>query len=140
MDREWDWRGVWALAGAAAAALDWHPVGDNLMLPIYTPEPNDACNAQTPNRPLRVQGTGCVDIQDQLPSCQQPLYAASQKMWCAQAAYFSHAPRSLHPGGVVTAALDGHAGFLGDTIDSITFAYLVATTDRQPADVAEYMK
>ena len=50
------------------------------------------------------------------------------------------APRSEHPGGVNAVALDGHAGFISNEIDSHVFAYLVSTTDSFPSPVTDYLK
>jgi prepilin-type N-terminal cleavage/methylation domain-containing protein len=142
LDRAWDWRGAWALPGPAAAALDWHPENDHIQAPFYRPDPAEWCNAQTPNRPTIIEGgSTCTErqIADQQPSCVQPLYANGLKMPCQTASYFSSAPRSLHPGGVTAVTLDGHAGFVSDNIDSIVFAYLISTNDRQPSDVSQYL-
>ncbi len=51
-------------------------------------------------------------------------------------AWLSVAPRSRHPGGVNVAFSDGHIGFLPDTIDEYTMAYLVSATDGQRVDLS----
>jgi prepilin-type processing-associated H-X9-DG protein len=45
--------------------------------------------------------------------------------------HMSAAPRSLHPGGVNAAHLDGHAAFIKDEIDEVVMAYLVSINDGQ---------
>ncbi len=131
LDRDWDNRGVWSgpWPGSSLLSLDWHPV-DNVSN-IYVPIP-DYNFAQLPNR--------TTGIFDQEFNCLQPGYAASLGLPCGNLAFLSAAPRSNHPGGVVAAALDSHVGFVTNQIDSFVFAYLVATNDRQPSDVSEYLK
>jgi prepilin-type processing-associated H-X9-DG protein len=53
-----------------------------------------------------------------------------------EAAWLSAAPRSRHPGGVNVVFSDGHVGFLPDTIDEFTMAYLVSSTDGQRVDTS----
>ncbi len=47
------------------------------------------------------------------------------------AGYLSAAPRSLHPGGVNAAFVDGHVTFLVDQIDDFYMAYAVSVDDGQ---------
>ena len=51
-------------------------------------------------------------------------------------AWLSAAPRSRHVGGVNVAFSDGQIGFLPDTIDEYTMAYLVSATDGQRVDLS----
>ncbi|HEY6563930.1 MAG TPA: DUF1559 domain-containing protein, partial [Pirellulaceae bacterium] len=131
LDRSWDSRGVWAgpWPGSSLLSLDWHPV--DYYADIYVPIQGYAA-AQLPNR---LQG-----IVDQVFVCQEPLYARSRGMPCAAMSFVSAAPRSNHVGGVVAVALDSHAGFISDNIDSYVFAYLIATNDRQSSDVSRYLE
>ncbi len=132
LDRAWDNRGVWAgpWPGSSLLSLDWHPVNNRSN--VYVPIPN-YLNAQLPNH-LR---TG---ILDQLFACNEPRYARSQRMPCGPMTYVSAAPRSNHPGGVVAVALDCHAGFVRNEIDSYVYSYLIATNDGQVSDVSEYIR
>lgn len=136
LDRTWDQRGAWALpwSGSALLSLNWHPLNPpaNLMdIQRYVPDP-DWRFAHLPNR---TQG-----IFDQLFVCKQVVYAFKQKMPCQRAQFLTASARSLHPGGVIAVALDGHCGFISDEIDSHTIAYLISTNDGQASDVAEYLR
>jgi hypothetical protein len=134
LDRAWDSRGTWALPfpGAALLGLDWHPVNNDVVAP-YRPNPNyDIRWVQTPNRQAL--------IVDQLIACSQPIYAKERRMPCQAAQYLSCAPRSLHLGGVNAVALDGHAGFISDDIDSFIFTYLISANDGQVSNVGEFLK
>jgi hypothetical protein len=53
--------------------------------------------------------------------------------------FLSAAPRSNHPGGVLAAALDCHAGFVSNQIDSYVFSYLIATNDGQVSNAGDYL-
>jgi prepilin-type N-terminal cleavage/methylation domain-containing protein len=133
LDREWDSRGVWSLPfpGASLLALDWHPFGNRVEAPY---RPNQ-------NYPLRfVQTPNANHLPDQLVACSDPDYAESQGMKCQRVTYFSSAPRSTHLGGVNCVALDNHAGFVSEDIDSYIFAYLISANDGQVSSVSEYME
>ena len=43
--------------------------------------------------------------------------------------FLSAAPRSNHSGGVNVAFVDGHIGFLPDTVDEFAMAYLISVND-----------
>ena len=133
LDRSWDSRGAWALPfpGASLLALDWHPRNNRVEAP-YVPAPNyQLRNVQTPN------ATG---LPDQLVDCSDNRYARQKGLWCQRVSYFSTAPRSLHPGGVTCVALDTHAGFVSDEIDSYVFSYLISANDGQVSPVGEYLR
>jgi prepilin-type N-terminal cleavage/methylation domain-containing protein len=133
LDRDWDSRGAWALPfpGACVLSLDWHPVGNEVVAP-YRPNPTyDIDDVQTPNQQV---------IQDQLVVCDEPVYARRQRMPCQTVQFFSSAPRSLHLGGVMAVALDGHAGSISDGVDHFVFAYLICTRDGQVSEVGAYLK
>jgi prepilin-type processing-associated H-X9-DG protein len=49
------------------------------------------------------------------------------KLW----RYISAAPRSLHPGGVHVAYVDGHASFMSNDVDELTMAYQAAINDEE---------
>ncbi len=133
LDRVWDSRGAWALPfpGASLLALDWHPVRNQVVAP-YRPNPN---------YPLQfVQSPNSTGLADQLVACDDEDYAESQGMQCHKVSYFSNAPRSMHPGGVMCVALDTHAGFISDDIDSYVFAYLISANDERPSSVSDYLR
>jgi hypothetical protein len=132
LDRAWDTRGAWSLPypGASLIALDWHPVGNQVRAP-YRPNPTYASGVQLPNDQV---------LKDQLIICREPTYSTQQKMPCQTISFVSAAPRSLHIGGVNAVALDGHAGFIADEIDSFIFAYLISVNDGVPSDVSVYLK
>jgi prepilin-type processing-associated H-X9-DG protein len=127
---EWDSRGAWSLPwpGSALLGLDWHGTGDP-----YVPSPEYADLAQLPNNQSS-------QIKDQIFSCKRPAVALQARMPCKNQQYLSAAPRSNHPGGVNAVALDGHAGFVSDQIESYTYAYLICVNDKQVTDVTVYIK
>jgi prepilin-type N-terminal cleavage/methylation domain-containing protein len=133
LDRDWDSRGAWSLPfpGASLLALDWHPHANRVEAPYRPNSTYPLRFVQTPN------GTG---LPDQLVDCSQPAYASRQKMRCQRVSYFSSAPRSRHLGGVTCVALDTHAGFVSDDIDSYVFAYLISANDGQVSSVSEYLR
>ncbi len=130
LSKTWDQRGAWSLPwpGSSLLALDWH---GNSTAP-YVPNPDYAALAQLPNS----QSTA---IRDQLFYC-KPQDAGREQMPCQLAEYLSAAPRSSHPGGVQSAALDSHVGFISNDIDSYTYAYIICVNDRQPTNVDEYLR
>jgi prepilin-type processing-associated H-X9-DG protein len=118
------------MSGASLLGLDWHPADHN-NTQSYVPNPTyNITLVALPNSKL----------QDQLPACTEPPYANRQKMPCELWRYDSASPRSLHRGGVNAVALDGHAGFMTDEIDSFVFSYLISTNDGQPTDVTKYLQ
>jgi prepilin-type N-terminal cleavage/methylation domain-containing protein len=139
LDRDWDQRGVWALPwpGSTLLGLDWHPCPASECPQArsgnYVPDPNYIDQAQMPNNKS-------LSIRDQVFKCKRPGYAAQQGMPCKNMQFLSASARSLHPGGLNAVALDVHVGFISDAIDSYTFAYLIASNDKSPSDVSEYLK
>ena len=133
LDRRWDSRGAWSLPfpGASLLALDWHPVQNQVIAPYRPNENYQAHLTQTPNAQF---------LPDQIVSCKDRDYARQRKMKCQKVSYFSSAPRSLHLGGVMSVALDNHAGFVSDEIDSYIYAYLISTNDEQISAVADYLQ
>ena len=145
LEQSWDHRGVWSLPFPASTilALDWHHGGpggnfaDVSQIDPYIPDPNFAADAQTPNS---FQNLG---IGDALFVCRTPdIMRNTFRAPCIalNSTFASAAPRSNHPGGVNSVALDGHAGFVTDDIDSFVFAYLIATNDGAPSDVTEFLR
>ncbi len=144
LDHPADQRGAWAipLAGASLLAFDMHPVGwrdehagsAQITLDVrhrapYVPSPDSLGKTQPPNN----QGPN----KDTLEYCDQVSdLAQSQAMPCnvrtrapGVNGYMSAAPRSLHPGGVNAAYLDGHVVFLLDDVDEMVMAHAVSVTD-----------
>jgi prepilin-type processing-associated H-X9-DG protein len=137
-----DSRGAWALPwnGSSTLSFDHHAhsqstprkfVGDALG----TAGNGTSAQSQLPN----VQETNW----DVLYNCPDPAGARLDKMPCgdrASMAWWSAAPRSSHPGGVNVVFLDGHTGFIPDSIDVIAMTYMVSANDLEPTPVAEYIK
>lgn len=145
LDHPADQRGAWALplAGASLLAFDMHPVGwrdehagsaeittDVRHRAPFVPNPNSVGKTQPPNN----QGPN----KDTILSCEQVAnLAQALAMPCSPQThvvgvngYMSAAPRSLHPGGVTAAYLDGHVAFLADDIDELAMARAVSVTDQ----------
>lgn len=129
---EWDARGAWAIGwnGASALAFDMHPYPDR---PPFRHFPMSVGHTQRPN--LRDPAVN-VDVLYACPDEGAP--ATPRGLPCAEWKeddvwrYLSSAPRSTHPAGVQSLWADGHVEFLGDTIDEVTLAYLIAIDDNRP--------
>ena len=145
LDREDDSRGVWAAPwpGASLLAFDMHPKGwpsghgggeeySAITSAAYAASPDSVGKTQPPN----CQGPN----RDTISRCKRDgaLYGAAEAaaMPCVTSSlppgldgYMSAAPRSIHPGGVNGANLDGHVKFLADGIDDFVMAYLVSIDD-----------
>lgn len=139
LDDQRDERGAWALpwAGASILSFDMHPYCQPHVL--YCPDQRhymaDEASlgfTQSPNS----QGP----VADTLHRCNEEVAAQAQfaRMPCVQwdfpigvGGYYSASPRSLHPGGVNIAYLDGHVVFVTDDVDEFTFAYRVSINDGQ---------
>jgi prepilin-type N-terminal cleavage/methylation domain-containing protein/prepilin-type processing-associated H-X9-DG protein len=162
-ETELDQRGAWALSwtGSTLLSFDMHDSnwnslfvgvdGNNIQQTclissdlIYQASPLSLGFTQPPNNP----GPNA----DMLYRCADSAGAQLEGMPCitfvsgtfatgtgpdTDAAYLSAAPRSRHPGGVNVVFLDGHVGFLPDTIDEFTMAYLVSATDGQHVDMSQ---
>ncbi|MFM7184811.1 MAG: DUF1559 domain-containing protein [Planctomycetota bacterium] len=129
---DWDARGAWALGWNAASVLafDMHPYPD---APPFRHFPLSLGHTQRPN--LRDPSVN-VDVLYACPA--EGTAATSRGMPCGEWQeddvwrYLSSAPRSTHPTGVQSLWADGHVEFLGDTIDEVTLAYLIAIDDGRP--------
>ncbi len=127
--------------GSTILALDWHhrlQPGESwsqlFKIERYVPDPTYVADAQLPNSNIPMLG-------DTLFQCTPLEMRNIFKAPCVSIGqYMSAAPRSNHPGGVNAVALDGHAGFLSDNVDSFTYAYLISANDGQPSDVTEYIR
>jgi prepilin-type processing-associated H-X9-DG protein len=147
IDRDDDWRGVWTApwTGATLLAFDMHPKGLDpahghidgeeyaaLTNAPYVASPDSVGKTQSPN----CQGPN----RDTIRRCEEggPLYHAAEaahmpcmasKIKPGLTGHDSAAPRSLHPGGVNGAHLDGHVEFLANEIDDFLMAYRVSIND-----------
>jgi prepilin-type N-terminal cleavage/methylation domain-containing protein len=125
---ESDQRGAWALPwnGASLLAYDLH------TLPGASTFAGDPATIEGVQRPNNA-GTN----NDMLYDCADPADAQLQRLACttwtsgAPYNYLSAAPRSLHPGIVLTNYADGHVATLADTVDPWVMAYLVSINDGQ---------
>lgn len=136
-DNELDQRGAWALPwpGASLLSLDIHH--ELRSGATYTPWDETFDSAQMPN-----QTDTNVDM---LYDCPDPEQAQLDGMPCGkwsstsgdEGHYLSAAPRSNHPGGVVFATMDGAVGFLTDSTDPPTLAYLIHINDGSSAEIAD---
>ena len=141
LNHQQDERGVWALpwAGSSILSFDMHHVCDNgrshfycVNERFYRPDPRSEGQTQMPNT--------LGPIHDTLHLCKkdQRLQSDLEGMPCGKwswpvgvSGFYSASPRSLHPGGVVVAHVDGHVDFLFDDIDEYLMAYLVSIRDGQ---------
>jgi prepilin-type N-terminal cleavage/methylation domain-containing protein/prepilin-type processing-associated H-X9-DG protein len=141
-----DERGAWVLpwAGASVLAYDVHPVGwqashdgtaagDDFVVhqAVYAPNPDGVNEGQPPNS----VGPNADTLKGCRPSSSQRNLSEAERMPCTQGrpaglnGYMSAAPRSLHPGGVNAAWVDGHVGWLADDVDREAMAYAVSVND-----------
>jgi len=148
LDHPRDERGAWALpwTGASLLAFDMHPLntgddpdgtgeGDEFHVErraYYVASSESLGETQRPNN----LGPNADTLKQCLESQQQA--ATDANMPCIRqpsvpdlANHMSAAPRSLHPGGVNAAFLDGHVTFLTNDIDEFVMAYMVSVADGQ---------
>jgi prepilin-type N-terminal cleavage/methylation domain-containing protein len=142
IEPEYDHRGVWSLPfpGSTVLALDWH----------HKPQPGEPFNGLKPFSrfvpdpsftDVAVPNSQNEFVPDGLFVCRQFIMTQQYHAPCSHITRLMiAAPRSEHPGGVNAVALDGHAGFISNEIDSHVFAYLVSTTDRAPSPMSEYVR
>lgn len=139
MEDSRDERGAWALPwnGATLLAFDMHhDSGGNGYAGYF--------NAQFKSLPLYAYQTQTPNTvgpnEDVLLGCPQDLLVDSQlqRMPCIHwswalgiTGYISAAPRSMHPGGVDIAFLDGHVDFLRDEVDPFVMANLIDIRDAE---------
>ncbi|MCG8449842.1 MAG: DUF1559 domain-containing protein [Pirellulales bacterium] len=142
LDHLEDERGAWLLpwAGASILSFDMH----HLCSSGSSPCPEDrhyranSISLGLTQRPNVDQGP----VKDTLHRCFQGSahqhQADLQRMPCTRWkwsigvwGYYSASPRSLHPGGVNVAYLDGHTSFVLDDVDEFSFAYRVSINDGQ---------
>ena len=140
LDHTEDERGAWALpwAGASLLSFDMHHLCND-----GGPHcPNERYYRANPisfgytQRPNIENGP----VKDTLHHCHtgslQENMSDLQSMPCTRwqypiglGGYYSASPRSRHPGGVNVTYLDGHASFILDDVDEVSFAYRVSIND-----------
>jgi prepilin-type processing-associated H-X9-DG protein/prepilin-type N-terminal cleavage/methylation domain-containing protein len=127
-----DQRGAWALpwSGSTLLSFDFHPSSsggkkNDRTAEDYKPNPLSLGLTQYPNGPNP----------DVLYECPDTVGEQFDNMTCENRwkGYVSSAPRSLHPGGVNVAYLDGHVDFVENGIDEYTMLYMVDPGDGQTA-------
>ena len=144
---EYDQRGVWSLPwnGSSVLALDFHR--DCRKKPNYVPYPPVAKYSQMPN----FDGTddaaqGMLTNGDMLYACPDPAGDQLEGMICheyshgSQWSWLSAAARSYHPGGVQVVFMDGHTGYVQNSIDLVALALLISSDDGQRVSVGEHVK
>jgi len=140
IDIEQDERGAWALpwAGASILSFDMHHEcsNDESFCPqdrYYRANSRSEGFTQVPN-------VTSGPVKDTLHLCEagsshqntSDLESMPCTQWngmVGQLGYYSASPRSLHPGGVNVAYLDGHTGFVANEVNEYLFAYLVSIND-----------
>jgi prepilin-type N-terminal cleavage/methylation domain-containing protein len=138
-----DERGAWALAWNATSILgaDVHGTSSSLVRICgqdpgtrgdYIPGNVHPEYAVLPNAPVPATSTGAMD---NLRGCASGSPTESQSaidgMPCRQRNDTTAAPRSLHPGGVNVANVDGSVRFLQDEIDPVSYGRLICINDGQ---------
>lgn len=138
LDDSRDERGAWALPWNAATLLAFdmhHDVSAaGGYFSGYVALAKYAYQTQTPNTvgPNEDVLFGCPD--DMLVQAQTERMPCIKWKWSlGLAGYISAAPRSLHPGGVNSAYLDGHVEFIQDDVDPFLFANLIDIRDGEQA-------
>jgi prepilin-type N-terminal cleavage/methylation domain-containing protein/prepilin-type processing-associated H-X9-DG protein len=139
LDSEQDERGVWALpwAGASVLSFDMHHmcsdgrlhyycIGEN----FYRPSPLSLGQTQMPNSLGPTKDTlHLCDGEQQLQSDREGMPCRRWRWPVGASGFYSASPRSLHPGGVLVAFLDGHVEFIVDEIEELTMAYMISIND-----------
>jgi prepilin-type N-terminal cleavage/methylation domain-containing protein len=136
-DEVGDPRGVWAIGwiGASLIGADVHGNTSTLnkictqdLSVAYTPHDRYKEYALMPNAPVPADPAGS---RDNLDSCPNPADADLLGMPCRERNDTTASPRSLHPGGVLAAHVDGSTMWINDQIDVITYGRLICTNDDQ---------
>lgn len=140
-----DERGVWALnlAGSSLLAFDMHNsaaiTGGSVATACagdvrkrgtkpYSPAQQSAGGDDSTKTPNLVANTNSGLIPEQLRSC--PEDARFEGMGCRASGSSGYAaPRSLHPGGVNSAFVDGSVQYLQDDIDPWLMARFISIND-----------
>ncbi len=147
-DNEQDVRGVWALnlTGATLLALDMHnglSANPRFSCPSsptpkavrdyqsYSPEQQVIGGDDKSKGPNSIQG-GDLDY-DAIRSCPEETLSRFERMPCKSSTLWgAAAPRSLHPGGVNGARVDGSVMWLDNEIDPYLMGRRVSINDGEP--------
>jgi len=138
-----DERGAWALAWNATSLLgaDVHGTSTSLVRICgqalasrfdYTPGIVFPEYALMPNAPMPSSSTGAMDnLRGCAPGSSTETNSAIEGMPCRQRNDTTASPRSLHPGGVNVANVDGSVRFLQDNVDVLSYGRMVCINDGQ---------
>lgn len=138
-----DQRGAWAVPWNASSLLayDAHHEFTNGGL-RYFADTSETDVGQTPIEAMQRPNHRGPNV-DPIYTCVDEEGAQLEGMPCARftlgedGGYLSSAPRSLHPGGVNVAMMDGAVKFVPDDIDPVTMAWLVSVSDGQTATLPD---
>ncbi len=145
-DNERDQRGVWALPWNASSllAFDMHAQNEsNLVSPLAQKYLTNCLAYRAYSSYGEPQLPNTLDANDMVYACPDQAGAQLEAMPCKEfqrtysAGWLSAAPRSLHSGGVNVVFLDGHVGFVPDSIDEYTMASLISSNDGQTVDMSQ---
>jgi len=149
LDVEQDERGAWALpwAGASILSFDMHHKCSPLngvsrnRCPedrYYRADPWYLGKTQMPNSSGQIVDTLHFCANGSVSQNLADLEGMPCVPWNGNIGikwgYYSASPRSLHPGGVHVAYLDGHTSFLSDDVDELSMAYRISINDGQSSD------
>jgi prepilin-type N-terminal cleavage/methylation domain-containing protein/prepilin-type processing-associated H-X9-DG protein len=138
-DRADDQRGAWALpwTGATILSFDIHADESNPNISHYIPSASSIGATQMPN--------SIGPNIDMIHKCSDTAGAQVERMPCGEYGggsmhYLSAAPRSNHPGGVNVVFLDGHVGFISNSVNEMAMALLISCYDNQPVTLSEHVQ
>jgi prepilin-type N-terminal cleavage/methylation domain-containing protein/prepilin-type processing-associated H-X9-DG protein len=131
-----DERGAWTIAwtGTSILGADVHTAGALTKIcsqpassrPTYRPSAAHAQYALMPNAPVPADPQGA---KDNLRDCGSSAEADLEGMPCRVRDDTTASPRSLHPGGVNGAHVDGSVRWIDDNIDVVSYGQLVCVND-----------
>ena len=150
LDFQYDERGAWSLpwAGSSVLSFDMHHRCDRSS--TQCPSQPYMCVADTKYFPDHcsigaTQVPNTLVVHDTLHRCKagsklehlSALAGMPCNRWnreIGEGGYYSAAPRSNHPGGVLASFVDGHVVFLTDDVDEVHMANLVSIHDGQVSE------
>jgi prepilin-type N-terminal cleavage/methylation domain-containing protein len=141
---EADERGAWVLSwnGSSIICVDMHSsdasgtsilTAPNQRNAPYIPKPNTQVSSLLPNSPPPTPANSYAN-DDKLRECPDPSGSYLEFMPCDQqtnATFIVAAPRSMHPGGVYGANVDGSVTWLANEVDEYLMARMVSINDGQ---------
>ena len=142
-DVEEDQRGAWAVAwggGASLITLDLHSANLGIDSSWFNNQAANAGITYIPGatatftsraNPPNQRGGADVFNADQLRLCPDSAGADIERMPCQTSgeSWGTAAPRSLHPGGVNSAHVDGSIHWLSDDVDIVLLATMICIND-----------